>query len=134
MTGRPGGTAAFLPGGAYIPGPACFPLWQILRRELGRHRADGGQLRPDIAAALDALRAAAHAHMSAAGPDSRTPAADQAACEQPLVTTAELAARLGVSDRHARRLAAASGIRPAARGAWHTTDADHLQATRKDAA
>ncbi|NJP28069.1 MULTISPECIES: hypothetical protein [unclassified Microbispora] len=45
-------------GGVFLPGGVCHPLWLALRAQIDRQRADGGQVRPEIAAALDALRAA----------------------------------------------------------------------------
>lgn len=117
-------------GGVYLPPDACYPLWNLLRKELARHRGDGGRVRPEIADALIALRSAALAHVSADGPDQRTLTDIDAESARGPITTADLAGRLGVTDRHARRLAEAEGITPLARGLWRREDADHLAATR----
>lgn len=117
-------------GGVYLPPAACYPLWNLLRQELARHRANGGRVRPEIADALTALRAAALAHVSANGPDVRTFTDIDAESSRGPITTADLAGRLGVTDRHVRRLAEAEGIEPLARGLWRREDADHLTATR----
>lgn len=126
--------AVIAEGAVILPASVAYPLWRILRRELDRHRADGGQIRPDIAAALDTLRAAAHHHaMTANGQAGRT-SADTAPPSPPeLITTQQLADRLGCTERHARRLAAAAGIQAAARGCWHRDDVLHLARTRQEA-
>ncbi|WP_338907075.1 hypothetical protein [Streptomyces nigra] len=124
--------AVIAAGGVFLPAHLAYPLWHVLRAHVDRHRTEGGAVRPDVAAALDALRAAALAHMSANGHDARTPA-DIAAQSAPdrLVTTEALAGRLGVTGRHVRRLAVAEGITPAARGLWEPDDADYLASLRK---
>ncbi|MGW7361989.1 hypothetical protein ACWGI8_00825 [Streptomyces sp. NPDC054841] len=119
-------------GGVFLPAEVCHPLWLALRAQLARHRADGGQVRPEVAAALDALRAAALTHLSANGHPERTPADISAPSTRRLVTTEELSGRLGVTGRHIRRLAAQHGVTAAARGLWHPEDAEHLARLRKD--
>lgn len=122
--------AVIAAGGVYLPGGACYPLWLALRQQLDRHRADGGRVRPEVADAMAALRAAALAHVSANGPELRTLTDIDAESARGPITTADLAGRLGVTDRHARRIAKAEGIEPLARGLWRREDADHLTATR----
>lgn len=119
-------------GGVYLPAHACYPLWRAIRAQMDRHRADGGRVPPGVADAVNALRAAGLAHIatSASGPDLRTFTDIDAESERGPVTTADLAGRLGVTDRHVRRLAAAEGIEPLARGLWRREDADHLATTR----
>lgn len=120
-------------GGVYLPASACYPLWRAIRRELDRHRADGGRVPPDVADAVNALRAAGLTHISASanGPDLRTLTDIDAESARGPITTADLAGRLGVTDRHVRRLAAAEGIKPLARGLWRREDADHIARTRR---
>lgn len=118
-------------GGVYLPAHACYPLWLAIRRDLDRQRADGGHLRPDVVDAVNAIRAAAMSHVSATGPDLRTFVDIDAESDRGPITTADLAGRLGVSDRHVRRLAAAEGIEPLARGLWRREDADHIARTRR---
>ncbi|MBT2207024.1 hypothetical protein [Actinomadura sp. NEAU-AAG7] len=125
--------AVITAGGAFLPGSVCEPLWRVLRAELARHRADGGRVRPDVAAALDTLRAAAMAHLSASGHAARTLADIGASSprDKALLTTGEMATALGVCDRHARRLAATERIAPAARGLWRADDVAALVAARR---
>ncbi|MET7752592.1 hypothetical protein [Micromonospora sp. NPDC005367] len=126
--------AVIAAGGAFLPAHVCEPVWRVLRTAIDRQRADGYQIRPEIADALDALRAAAVAHltdMSAHGRDLRTSEDLDASSPSPaLLTTAALAIRLGVTERHARRIATAEGIQPAARNAWHREDVTALVARR----
>ncbi|WP_217169626.1 hypothetical protein [Streptomyces sp. AC512_CC834] len=129
--------AVLAAGGVWLPAEVCHPLWLVLRAHLEGRRADGGRVRPEIAAALDTLRAAGLAHLTDTSPnghDQRT-STDITASSDPrrLVTTEELSRRLGVTGRHARRLAAAEGITPAARGLWHPDDARHLTRTHRKA-
>lgn len=126
--------AVIAAGGVFLPAEVCHPLWLALRAQLARHRADGGQVRPEVAAALDALRAASLAHLSASGRTEQTSADIEAPSTRGLVTTEALASRLGVTDRHVRRLAAQHGITAAARGLWHADDAQHLANTHGKAA
>jgi hypothetical protein len=124
--------AVIAAGGVFLPADVCHPLWLALRAQLARHRADGGLVRPEVAAALDALRAASLAHLSANGHPERTSADIEAPSDRGrLVTTEALAGRLGVTGRHVRRLAAAEGITPAARGLWQPDDAQHLVTTHR---
>lgn len=124
--------AVIAAGGVFLPAHLAYPLWRILRAHVDRHRADGGLVRPEVVAALDALRASGLAHMSANGHPARTSTDIEApSTHDRLVTTEELAGHLGVTGRHVRRLAALEGITPAARGLWRTDDADHLASLRK---
>lgn len=117
--------------GAYVPVPAscAYPLWLALRAEAQRARANGHEIRPDVLATLDALRGAALDHMSASRHGNRTLPHDRA--HDRLVTTRELAGRLGVTGRHLRRLALAAGITRAAWGLWAPEDADRLAELRR---
>lgn len=128
--------AVIAAGGVFLPAHVCHPLWLVLRRELDRQRGNGGTVRPEVAAALEALRAAALDHLatvSATGHPTRTSPDTRARSERKLVTTGQLAVRLGVTSRHARRLAQAAGLQPAARGFWYPDDAAHLvELRRKD--
>lgn len=121
--------AVLAAGGVFLPADVCHPLWLALRAHIAARRADGAQIRTDIAEALDAMRAAALDHMSATGHPERTSEDIGASSTRGLVTTEALAGRLGVSARHVRRLAAHHGIAAAARGLWHPDDADHLART-----
>ncbi|WP_371551703.1 hypothetical protein OG266_39480 [Streptomyces sp. NBC_00554] len=127
---RPDGSvtvpAIIAAGGVYLPAEVCHPLWLALRAQLAQHRAEGGRVRPEVAAAMDTLRAASLAHMSTHGPTSRTPADIERPSDRELISTEQLAVRLRVSERHARRLAAQAGVTPAARNAWHPDDAQYL--------
>lgn len=107
--------------GVEIPDAAARIVWEALRDHLAAAAATngGGGLHPDARALLDALRAAAwrhHTGLSATGQPARPgghdgPDASPAATE---VTTSVAAARLGVSARTVRRLAA-TGRLPARR-------------------
>src|SRR3546814_15685386 len=69
-----------------------FPYTTLFRSraQLVRHRADGGQVRPEVAAALDALRAAGLEHLTSPnGHGERTPADISAPSTRALVTTEE---------------------------------------------
>ncbi|MFF5004110.1 hypothetical protein ACFY3G_14845 [Streptomyces phaeochromogenes] len=116
-------------GGVYLPASVAFTLWKPLRDLLARHRADGGHIHPEVAAALDALRASAYAHMCDPEQDKRTSRDDPDRTD--LVTTGELAGRLGVTGFHVRRLAAAAGITRVAHGRWAPEDADRLAELRR---
>lgn len=119
-------------GGVFVPGHLCEPIWRALRAELARHSATGARVRPEIADVVDAFRQAAAEHlagMSAHGHEPRTPVdLDASSPQRALLTTGHLATRLGVSERHARRLATAAGIQPATRNAWHPADVAALAA------
>lgn len=124
--------AVLAAGGVYLPGEVCERLWRVLHAHLAERQRTGGQVRPEIAAALDVLRAAALAHVSANGHVPRTSADMGASSSEPeLVTTDQLADRLGVSPRHARRIASAEGIAAAGRGIWSREDAAALVARRR---
>lgn len=120
-------------GGVFLPGAVCERIWRVLHAHLAERRRTGGQVRPDIAATLDVLRAAALAHVSANGHIPRTSVDMAPSSPEPdlLVTTAVLADRLGVSPRHARRIAHAEGIAPVGRGIWGREDAAALVARRR---
>jgi hypothetical protein len=126
--------AVIASGGVFLPASVCHPLWLAVRAQLDRHRSDGGRVRPEVAAALDVLRAAALDHLSASGPVPRTSPDIESGSSRDLVTTDRVAGRLGVTPRHVRRLAAAAGIAPAARGLWHPDDAAHLAENYRKAA
>lgn len=130
MTGSGGEAAHIAAGGVYLPAAVCEPLWRVLRGEIARRRADGGKVRPEIAQTLDVLRAAAQAHLTANGHTARTYADIPAACEPELLTTDDLAARLGVTPRHARRIAQREGVEPVARNVWDPTAVASLTARR----
>ncbi|MCX4972183.1 hypothetical protein [Streptomyces sp. NBC_00620] len=119
-------------GGVFLPAEVCHPLWLALRAQLMQHRAEGGRVRPEVAAALDALRAASQAHMSANGHSARTSVDIEPSSDRELISTEQLAVRLRVTERHARRLAAQAGVTPAARNAWHPDDAQHLVNSHKE--
>lgn len=124
-------SSAIVTAAALVEGDACEPIWRIVRAELDRRQRDGGQVRPSVQRALDALRAAAQAHLTQQQmfahehvPRAVTNMAPESIPE--LVSTQELADRLHCTPTHARRLAAAAGIESAARNAWRTTDANTL--------
>ncbi|MFD1659999.1 hypothetical protein ACFSL4_17800 [Streptomyces caeni] len=114
-----------------MPAAVAFPLWQALRAEAQRARRNGHDVRPDVLAAIEQLRAAALAHMSASPHGNRTLPHDRPSDR--LVTTGELAGRLGVTGRHVLRLAAAEGVTRVAWGLWAAEDADHLVRTHRKA-
>lgn len=132
-TSRPPPPAVLAAGGVFLPAEVCERVWRVLRYHLDERRRGGGQVRPEIVAALDVLRAAALAHVSANGHSPRTCADMGASSPEPdlLVTTAVLADRLGVSPRHARRIAHAEGIAPVGHGIWAQEDAATLVARRR---
>jgi hypothetical protein len=122
-------------GGVFVPGEMCEPLWRLMRAELTRRRNDGGQIRPEMNLLLDALRAATQAYLvnvRTNGPRPRTFADTGPESEgtKQLVSTEALATRLGVTERHARRIAKAEGITPTARNTWQHEDVTALQARR----
>lgn len=123
--------------GAFIDAVACRYYWELARADLARHQLQGGQIRPELRSAQDALRSVALAYSqmsatSAVGHVSRSPA-DMApeSVSGGLVSTRVLADRLGVGSRHARRIASAAGIQAAARDAWHSADVDQLISKRR---
>lgn len=129
----PGTPAVAIPAGVFLPADVCHPLWLALHTQIRQRTQDGGRIRPEVEAALYALRAAGLAHMAASGHAQRTSADTAARSRAELVTTEQLAVALGVSARHARRLAQLAGITPAARNTWHREDADHLAALHRKA-
>lgn len=121
-------------GGVYVPGHLAEPVWRVLLADVHRRRADGVRVRPEVQQLLDALRAAALAHLSAHGHEPRTPVdieAESSGPTCPVATTEALAVRLGVSKRHARRIARAEGIAPLGRDCWRREDVTAL-ATRRE--
>lgn len=130
------GRPAYLPGGGVlIPAGLADPIWRALRAHLSGLQRDGGRIRPEVAEVVEALRSAAMDHhlASASGPEQRTFADIAAESSSSVVLTTEaLAARLGVTARHARRLARAEGIHPIARNCWARDDVAALTGTRRD--
>jgi len=129
-------STAITTAAAVIEGDACEPLWKIVRAEILRRQRDGGAVRPSVQRAMDALRAAAQAHLAQQAMSAREhvpgPVANMAAESIPeLVTTQAMADRLHVTPTHARRIAAATGIEPIARNCWRTTDVDALVTIRR---
>lgn len=118
-------------GGVFLPGHLAEPIWRTLREDINRRQRDGGTVRPEIAQALDVLRLAALNHLSANGPHPRTSAdiPPQSTTDR-LMTTADLATRLRVTERHARRIAHAEGIKPVTRNLWDREDVAALAARR----
>lgn len=121
-------------GGVYVPSEMAEPLWRLMREEINRRAHDGGRVRPEFARLAEVLRAAALAHQtapSAHGPQQRT-AADIAPHSpvRRLISTAELAHRLRVTERHVRRLASQEGIEPVVRNAWDPETVTALRARR----
>jgi hypothetical protein len=117
--------------GVRVPGIVAYPLWLALHEHARQTRASGYDIRPEVMAALNDLRTAALAHMSTSRHGNRTLPHDRASDR--LVTTGELAGRLGVTGRHVLRLAAAEGITRVAWGRWSAEDADHLVRTHREA-
>ncbi|MDQ1734608.1 MAG: hypothetical protein QOH56_859 [Pseudonocardiales bacterium] len=104
--------------GAFLDGSVCEPLWRLVNDELSRRRRDGGQVRTEIAQAVETLRLAASTYLalSRAGQIAGTspdigPLSEHAKPRRDL-STAELAALLHVTPRHARRLATEHGLTP----------------------
>lgn len=122
-------------GGVFVPGEMCEPIWRVLRAELTRRRNDGGQIRPEMNLLLEALRTATQAYLSNVRTNGHRPptVADigpESEGTRQLVSTEALATRLGVTERHARRIAKAEGIAPTARNTWQPEDVTALQARR----
>ncbi|MET7705448.1 hypothetical protein [Micromonospora sp. NPDC005413] len=118
-------------GGVFLPGHLAEPIWRTLREDIARRQRDGGRVRPEVTQALEVLRAAAMAHLSAHGHDARTfTDARPQLPPTPLVTTADMATRLKVTERHARRIAHAEGVKPVARNLWDREDVAALVARR----
>jgi len=119
-------------GGAFVDGAACAAIWPILRAYMDARSRDGGQVRPEVAEAVAALRMAALEHATSAdGHGGRTSADMVPPLPQVLTTTTQaMAVWLGVGSRQARRIAAAHGMCPLARDVWATEDVRTLAASR----
>jgi hypothetical protein len=125
-----------------LPATALQAIWRrLLEVQLAGAR-DGVGLRPDVARAMENLRAAASTPfaMSARGRDSRTSADIGAASEHAPTPTApasmstqQAGDRLGVGTRHMRRIATAAGVVPIGRDCWSADDIAALAATRRRA-
>ncbi|MFC6577559.1 hypothetical protein [Planomonospora parontospora] len=113
-----------------IPAPLCGTVWRTLRGALARHRADGGHLAPGVAELLEELRAAALTHTLEASGHSTTQVPDISASSGE-VHTDRLAGLLGCTDRHARRVARAAGLKQTRRGYWAAADVAALEAARR---
>ncbi|MFF3872923.1 hypothetical protein [Streptomyces sp. NPDC001978] len=118
--------------GVWVPAALAYPLWLALRAEVQCARRNGHEVRPEVMTALEVLRAAGLEHMSASRHGNRTLPHDHPSDR--LVTTGELAGRLGVTGRHVLRLAAAEGVTRVAWGLWAAEDADRLVRTHRRAA
>lgn len=121
-----------------VPPSLVGPLWRLTREHLDRRRRNGGVVHPDERALCDTLRAAYLRQLQASGrpmpgsPDMASSSEHRARTGRGgLVRTAELAAVLKVSDRHARRLARAAGLQQARRGWWRAADAARLIESRR---
>lgn len=130
MTSPPPGLDRPLVDG--IPASLVGPLWRFVRDHLDRRRRNGAAVRPGETAFRDALRAAYLAQLQASGhplpgsPDI-SPSSDHRTRTGPdLIRTDDLAARMGVTPRHARRTARAAGYSQPRRGWWRTEDAAAL--------
>jgi hypothetical protein len=112
----------------------------VLQPDLQRRRNNGIQVRPDLSRASDVLRMGMLLHLVSArtdtGADISRANADMATelSRTQLVTTQDLAHRLDVTARHARRIAQEEGIEPAARNAWDPEDVAALVANRRTTA
>lgn len=121
---------------AMVAAALVGPLWRFLRDHLDRRRRNGGTVHPDEVAFRDRLRAAYLAQLQPSGhplsgvPDIAPPSDHRTRTGPELVRTAQLADALGVTDRHARRLARAAGLVQPRRGWWRTEDAAALAAAR----
>lgn len=116
-----------------VPPSLVGVLWRFLRQHLTDRARNGAIVRPDERALCDALRAAHLARIQAASghpmpglPDMASPSDHRARTGPALVRTAQLADALGVTDRHARRLARAAGLVQPRRGWWRAADAARL--------
>lgn len=122
-----------------VPASLVGPLWRLLRQHLTDRARNGATVRPDEAAFRDTLRAAyldqlqaTSGHPIPSFPDM-TPSSDHRTRTGPaLVRTAQLADALGVTDRHARRMARAAGLVQPRRGWWRADDAAALIAARRN--
>ena len=120
-----------------IPPTLVGVLWRFLREHLDRRRRNGGVVRPDERALADTLRSAYLRQLHSSGhplpgfPDMASSSMQARTGRGELLRTAELAAALKVSDRHARRLARAAGLQQARRGWWRADDAARLIESRR---
>ena len=123
---------------AEIPASLVGVLWRFLREHLSRRRRNGGVVHPGERALADALRAAYLAQLHSCGhplpgfPDMASSSDYRARTGPELIRTDDLAARMGVSPRHARRMARAAGLVQPRRGWWRADDAAHLIAARRN--
>lgn len=120
-----------------VPPALAGVLWRLTREHLDRRRRNGGVVRPDEQALADVLRAAYLAQLHSSGhpipgfPDM-APSSDHRARTGPeLIRTDDLAARMGITPRHARRLARARGLVQPRRGWWRADDAARLIESRR---
>lgn len=120
-----------------VPPTLVGPLWRLLRQHLADRARNGGAVHPGERALCDALRAAHLAQIQAASghpipgsPDIASPST-QARTGPELIRTDDLAARMGITPRHARRLARAAGLVQPRRGWWRADDAARLIETRR---
>ncbi len=116
-----------------VAGRDVVYLWDLVRRDLGQRKLDGRAVPRHIVAVAEMLRDVTAAQtrdeareMSARGHLSRTSADMATGLISELLSTREMAERLRVGDRQARRLAAEAGIEPAARNAWRARDIEAL--------
>lgn len=134
MAGRQVEASLVTAGGVFVPAHLTEPLWRVLRAWIQQHQRDGGRIRPELLQLVDVLRQAALDHLAdAGGHEPRTPAdigAPSAASAGLPVPTSTLADRLGVTERHARRLARVEGIAPIRRNRWAAEDVAALVTRR----
>jgi hypothetical protein len=121
-----------------VPASLVGPLWRLVREHLHRRRRNGGVVRPDEQALADALRASylrqlqvASGHPLPGFSDTASTSDHRARMGPALVRTDQLADALGVTDRHARRLARAAGLQQARRGWWRADDVARLVESRR---
>jgi len=121
-----------------VPASLIGVLWRLTRDHLDRRRRNGGTVQPDERAFADALRAAYLDQLQASGhpipsfPDM-APSSDHRTRTGPeLIRTDDLAARMGITPRHTRRLARAAGLVQPRRGWWRADDAAALIAARRN--
>jgi hypothetical protein len=122
-------------GAVVVPAKLAEPLWAAMRLWIRERERNGARVRSDVQDLVDALRLAALANSLAAdpsGPEVRTsPDLDPPSVTSAGVLPTEvLAVRLGVSCRHARRVARAEGIAPVRRNCWAAEDVAALVARR----
>lgn len=141
MSGRKGqhelptSAAVIAAGGVFLPAEVCDPIWRVMREYLAKHERNGGRVRPEVRTALDAMRAAALAHLgtvdlrSSEDAERRTPKI--AGLSGQILTTGQMADSLGVTEQHARVLARQAGIAPVSRGRWLAEDVAALEVARR---